>query len=153
MHRLDTIISVLKHFIENCRFFAQNFSEFQKFNSKLPSNWLRYEICCGEGTGMRLGSFECEPACWFFCCCAAKHCSVRTNTPSSSFSSISFVANFRTSCRFTVSNSLLFHHTLGFQASSVLRGRGKTKNTHYNYRKNKNKTLTHAILMRWITME
>lgn len=103
------------------------FSESQKFNSKLPSNWLRYEICCGEGTGMRLGSFECEPACWFFCCCAAKHCRVRTNTPSSSFSSISFVANFQTGRRFTVSNSLLFHHTLGFQASSVLRGRGENK--------------------------
>lgn len=126
---------------------------------KLPSNWLRYDICCGDGTGIKLGSLPCELPCWFFCCCAAKHWRVRTNTPSSSFSSISYMANVCSNVRVGTATYgkglvqfctfipyfwryfmlfVVIHHTVGFQASSDLRGRGrKTKNTHYNYRKTK----------------
>ena len=44
--------------------------------SSWASKAFRYWICCGDGTGIRLGSL-------LFCCfCWANDCSCRPNTPS-----------------------------------------------------------------------
>lgn len=61
--------------------------------SSCPSNELKYCMCWGEGTGIRLGSLQCELAdcsdwvcgswgCCFCCDCRASDCSDLQNIPS-----------------------------------------------------------------------